>query len=106
MFSENEETPIDIEKIRQLFASFGKKKPKVYHPRWTPERAEKQRQWMLKNKPWLKSTGAKTPEGKAICSQNGRKTGLYTSYMLQLQKESKKIIKDMNKNLPKKGKIK
>jgi hypothetical protein len=37
---------------------------------WTPEQkaqqAEKIRQW----KPWTKSTGARTPEGKAISSQN------------------------------------
>jgi hypothetical protein len=28
---------------------------------------------MLERKPWLKSTGAKTPAGKAICSQNAKK---------------------------------
>ena len=28
---------------------------------------------MLERKPWLKSTGAKTPEGKAISSQNAKK---------------------------------
>jgi hypothetical protein len=28
----------------------------------------------LERKPWLKSTGAITPEGKAISSQNAKKT--------------------------------
>jgi hypothetical protein len=28
----------------------------------------------LERKPWLNSTGAKTPEGKAISSQNAKKT--------------------------------
>jgi hypothetical protein len=28
---------------------------------------------ILKRKPWLNSTGAKTPEGKAISSQNAKK---------------------------------
>jgi NAD(P)H-hydrate repair Nnr-like enzyme with NAD(P)H-hydrate dehydratase domain len=28
---------------------------------------------ILERKPWLKSTGAKTPEGKAISSQNAKK---------------------------------
>jgi hypothetical protein len=42
-------------------------------PRWTPEARERQRQLILNRKPWLSSTGAKTPEGKAIFSQNARK---------------------------------
>jgi hypothetical protein len=29
---------------------------------------------ILERKPWLNSTGAKTPEGKAISSQNAKKT--------------------------------
>ena len=42
---------------------------------WTPERrkaqSEKIRQWQ----PWQHSTGAKTPEGKAISSRNAYKGG-------------------------------
>ena len=42
-------------------------------PRWTPAARQKQRQLILERKPWLKSTGAKTSEGKAISSQNAKK---------------------------------
>ena len=42
-------------------------------PRWTPKARKRQRQLILERKPWLKSTGAKTPEGKAISSQNAKK---------------------------------
>jgi len=39
---------------------------------WTPERRARQREIIRKNKPWLKSTGPRTPEGKAVSSQNAR----------------------------------
>lgn len=39
---------------------------------WTPERREKQRRIIQETKPWLKSTGPRSPEGKAISSQNAR----------------------------------
>ena len=42
-------------------------------PRWTPEARDRQRRLILERKPWLKSTGAKTPQGKAISSQNAKK---------------------------------
>ena len=42
---------------------------------WTMEQREKQRQAIKKWKPWEKSTGAKTPEGKAIVSKNAYKGG-------------------------------
>ena len=42
-------------------------------PRWTPAARKRQRRLILERKPWLNSTGAKTPEGKAISSQNAKK---------------------------------
>ena len=39
---------------------------------WTKERREKQRRIIGETKPWLKSTGPRTPEGKVASSQNAR----------------------------------
>ena len=47
-------------------------------PRWTPEAREKQRNIIMKSKPWEKSTGLKTPEGKAVVACNPIKHGLRT----------------------------
>ena len=40
---------------------------------WTDERRQAQRERIIQVKPWLKSTGAITAEGKAIVSQNAYK---------------------------------
>jgi hypothetical protein len=37
---------------------------------WTPERRAKQREIIRQSKPWEKSTGPRTPEGKAVSSKN------------------------------------
>ena len=42
---------------------------------WTPEQRQRQRELIQRWKPWEKSTGAKTPEGKKRSSQNAYKTG-------------------------------
>jgi hypothetical protein len=42
---------------------------------WTPERKAKQSQAIRQWQPWLKSTGAKTAEGKAVVSRNAFKGG-------------------------------
>jgi hypothetical protein len=42
---------------------------------WTPERRAKQSALIQTWKPWDKSTGARTPEGKAIASRNAFKGG-------------------------------
>ncbi len=44
--------------------------------RWkghTADGLERLRQAAMRNKPWLFSTGPRTPEGKARCAANGRK---------------------------------
>ncbi len=42
---------------------------------WTPEQRQRQRELIQRWKPWEKSTGAKTLEGKKRSSQNAYKTG-------------------------------
>lgn len=39
---------------------------------WTPERRARQAEIIAKTKPWEKSTGPRTPEGKSTSSQNAR----------------------------------
>jgi hypothetical protein len=37
---------------------------------WTPEERQRQSELIRQWKPWKQSTGARTPEGKAVSSQN------------------------------------
>jgi len=53
---------------------------------WTPERRAKQSQAIRQWKPWAKSTGAKTPEGKAVVSRNAFKGG-HRPHLRQLAKD-------------------
>ena len=53
---------------------------------WTPERRAKQSQAIKEWKPWAKSTGAKTPEGKAVVSRNAFKGG-HRPHLRQLAKD-------------------
>ena len=39
---------------------------------WTPERRARQAEMIKQTRPWDNSTGPRTPEGKAISSQNAR----------------------------------
>lgn len=70
---------------------------------WTKEKRQAARDRINQNRPWLKSTGAKTPEGKAICSMNAFKGGLHArvnalklqvNNMLREQKQALKKIRD------------
>lgn len=79
-------------------------------PRWTEEARQKQREIIMKSKPWEKATGPKTEEGKKKASMNSCKHGLRTrkfddlSYALWMQKRyrhalMKRIkLKEMIKN--------
>lgn len=69
---------------------------------WTKEKRQAERDRINQTKPWLKSTGAKTPEGKAVSSQNAFKGGLHAQIkalrielnsMLKEQKEALKQLK-------------
>ena len=42
---------------------------------WTADRRQRQRELIQTWKPWEKSTGARTAEGKAKASKNAVKTG-------------------------------
>jgi hypothetical protein len=53
---------------------------------WTTERRAKQSQAIRQWKPWAKSTGAKSPEGKAVVSRNAFKGG-HRPYLRQLAKD-------------------
>lgn len=48
---------------------------------WTPERKAKQSELIRQWKPWDKSTGAKTVEGKAIVAKNAVKYKFITSFV-------------------------
>lgn len=39
---------------------------------WTPERRARQAERIRQTRPWEHSTGPRTPEGKAVSSQNAR----------------------------------
>ena len=43
---------------------------------WTPERKARQALLIQNWQPWNKSTGARTPEGKAVSSRNAYKGGI------------------------------
>ena len=56
----------------------------------TPKQKQLQRERINRVKPWLKSTGAKTPEGKAISKMNALKT---SPELHQLIKEYTMLMK-------------
>ena len=53
--------------------------------RWTDEARVKQAEQIKEWKPWLKSTGPKTEEGKSASSMNALKGGAYSSDIKQLK---------------------
>jgi len=55
---------------------------------WTAQRRQRQRELIQTWKPWNRSTGARTPEGKARSSQNATKSGSSL--------EIRELIKQMN----------
>ncbi len=61
---------------------------------WTPEQraqqAEKIKQWQ----PWANSTGARTPEGKAVASRNAYKGGTRT-----VLREIARFLRDQRESL-------
>jgi hypothetical protein len=65
---------------------------------WTEEARQRERDRINQTKPWLKSTGAKTPEGKKISSQNAYKGGL-TAQLKALNMQVKSLLKEQNEAL-------
>ena len=61
---------------------------------WTPERKARQSELIQNWQPWNKSTGARTPEGKAISSKNAYKGGSQS-----LMKVIASVLKDYKQML-------
>jgi hypothetical protein len=53
---------------------------------WTAERRARQAEIIRRNRPWEKSTGPRTEEGKAHAALNSLKHGLYTKDILALRR--------------------
>ena len=64
---------------------------------WSAEERQRQRELIQRWKPWTKSTGAKTLEGKKRSSQNSFKTGKSV--------EIREMIRQLNKLLRKQKEI-
>ena len=65
---------------------------------WTEEKRQAMRDRINQTKPWLKSTGARTPEGKAMSSQNAYKGGLHAQ-IKSLNIEIKDMLKEQKEAL-------
>lgn len=60
---------------------------------WTPERKARQAELIRIWKPWLRSTGPRTDEGKARAARNAFKNGSYR----QIRRLSKTLNEVMNR---------
>ncbi len=66
---------------------------------WTPERRQAQRDRINATRPWEHSTGPRTPEGKAICSQNAAKPFSIAKRLKHLQADMKAALKEQREAL-------
>lgn len=55
-------------------------------PRWTDETRKAQSERLLSLKPWEKSTGPKTEEGKKLASMNNLKHGMRSEAIKELRR--------------------
>ena len=65
---------------------------------WTSEQRQRKRELIQLWKPWKKSTGAKTPEGKRKLSQNLFKTGKSLE-IREMIKQFNKLLKDQKESI-------
>ena len=66
---------------------------------WTPERRARQAELIRKVKPWEKSTGPRTKEGKAIASQNARVHGRCSKKYLEERQRTMLVNRHMSRSL-------
>jgi len=66
---------------------------------WTEEKKKEQSERIRALKPWEKSTGPKTEEGRKTSSRNAFKHGMDT----QIMREVKKLIRQSSSSHPRAG---
>lgn len=66
---------------------------------WTEEHRAKQAEAIRRWKPWAKSTGPKTPAGKAVASKNAIKTGVRAREWFALQKSVDALLAETDKTM-------
>lgn len=75
---------------------------KYHRLSWDTESKQKAREEIYKRKPWLKSTGAKTKEGKEISKMNALKNDLVLHCLMKelrkLLKQQKELKASINNN--------
>ena len=59
---------------------------------WSPERRAKQGQLIRAGKPWLKSTGPRTAEGKARTASNALKHGFRSRAYIERIREERQLV--------------
>jgi hypothetical protein len=83
---------LDVEKFLAQFNT--KKYPiKKYRRNLSPDFIEAARQRILASKPWEKSTGPRTQEGKAKSSQNNFKHGRRSRTMIEVSRIIAEVVK-------------
>lgn len=65
---------------------------------WTPERRARQSELIRTWRPWNKSTGPKTPQGKSIVSRNAY-TGAEWRTLRELRKQANQMLRDQRHSL-------
>ncbi len=70
---------------------------------WTPERRQAQRERIQASRPWERSTGPKTPEGKAASSQNASKPNSHRKRINALLTKAKQIMQAQREALDRVG---
>ena len=60
---------------------------------WTPERRQRMRLMIRRWRPWMSSTGPRTPEGKSKVSRNAYKGG-QRAYQRQLAREVRNHLEE------------
>ena len=75
---------------------------KYHRLAWDEESKQRQRERIMVTKPWLKSTGAKTAEGKAISKMNALKTDPHLYILIKemnsIMKQQKEIFNTISNN--------